>query len=236
MAAAAVAAAAAATDRPRRHLDSPSMLDALGTEASSCTRCALSQSRTQVVFGNGHPNADLMFVGEAPGFHEDQQGIPFVGQAGKLLDKLLARHRPDTRRRLRREHAQVPPARQPRPAAGGEAAVRAVAVQADRADQAEGRRHLGQLRDEAADRQGDRDHAHPRRAAAGGYGPATVTALPALPPGGSALHAGDVEGARGGLREAAGAAGAARSSRSRRSQSWWASPTLEPAAVQLGLF
>jgi DNA polymerase len=65
------------------------MLDALRTEASSCTRCALSQTRTQVVFGNGHPNADLMFVGEAPGFHEDQQGIPFVGQAGKLLDKLL---------------------------------------------------------------------------------------------------------------------------------------------------
>jgi DNA polymerase len=66
------------------------MLDALRTEASSCTRCALSQTRTQVVFGNGHPDADLMFVGEAPGFHEDQQGIPFVGQAGKLLDKLLA--------------------------------------------------------------------------------------------------------------------------------------------------
>jgi uracil-DNA glycosylase family 4 len=66
------------------------MLDALRTEASSCTRCVLSQTRTQVVFGNGHPNADLMFVGEAPGFHEDQQGIPFVGQAGKLLDRLLA--------------------------------------------------------------------------------------------------------------------------------------------------
>src|SRR3954451_3605977 len=65
------------------------MLDALRTEASSCTRCRLSQGRTQVVFGNGHPNADLMFVGEAPGFHEDQQGIPFVGQAGKLLDRLL---------------------------------------------------------------------------------------------------------------------------------------------------
>jgi DNA polymerase len=66
------------------------MLDALGTEASTCTLCRLSQTRTQVVFGNGHPDADLMFVGEAPGFHEDQQGIPFVGQAGKLLDKLLA--------------------------------------------------------------------------------------------------------------------------------------------------
>jgi uracil-DNA glycosylase len=65
------------------------MLDALRTEASTCTRCRLSQTRTQVVFGNGHPNADLMLVGEAPGFHEDQQGIPFVGQAGKLLDRLL---------------------------------------------------------------------------------------------------------------------------------------------------
>jgi uracil-DNA glycosylase len=65
-------------------------LDALATEASACTRCRLAETRTQVVFGNGHPNADLMFVGEAPGFHEDQQGLPFVGQAGKLLDKLLA--------------------------------------------------------------------------------------------------------------------------------------------------
>jgi uracil-DNA glycosylase family 4 len=65
------------------------MLDALRTEASACTRCRLHEGRTQVVFGNGNANADLMFVGEAPGFHEDQQGIPFVGQAGKLLDRLL---------------------------------------------------------------------------------------------------------------------------------------------------
>lgn len=57
---------------------------------ASCTKCALAQGRTQVVFGSGSPDADLMFVGEAPGFHEDQQGVPFVGQAGKLLDKLLA--------------------------------------------------------------------------------------------------------------------------------------------------
>jgi uracil-DNA glycosylase len=56
---------------------------------SACTKCALSAGRTQVVFGSGNPNAELMFVGEAPGFHEDQQGVPFVGQAGKLLDRLL---------------------------------------------------------------------------------------------------------------------------------------------------
>ena len=58
-------------------------------QVSGCTRCRLSQGRTQVVFGVGNPHADLMFVGEAPGFHEDKQGVPFVGQAGKLLDKLL---------------------------------------------------------------------------------------------------------------------------------------------------
>jgi uracil-DNA glycosylase family 4 len=58
--------------------------------AAGCTRCRLAQGRTQVVFGSGNSHADLMFVGEAPGFHEDRQGVPFVGQAGKLLDKLLA--------------------------------------------------------------------------------------------------------------------------------------------------
>jgi DNA polymerase len=65
-------------------------LEELQQEASGCTRCRLAEGRTQVVFGVGNPDADLMFVGEAPGFHEDKQGFPFVGQAGKLLDKLLA--------------------------------------------------------------------------------------------------------------------------------------------------
>jgi uracil-DNA glycosylase family 4 len=65
-------------------------LSAFGEQVAVCTRCRLSQGRTQVVFGVGSPDADLMFVGEAPGFHEDQQGIPFVGQAGQLLTKLLA--------------------------------------------------------------------------------------------------------------------------------------------------
>ncbi len=64
-------------------------LRAHAEDTAACTRCALAKGRTQVVFGSGSPNAELMFVGEAPGFHEDQQGIPFVGQAGQLLDKLL---------------------------------------------------------------------------------------------------------------------------------------------------
>ena len=71
-------------------LDGSQTLAAFAEEVSVCTRCRLSQGRTQVVFGSGNHDADLMFVGEAPGFHEDQQGIPFVGQAGKLLERLLA--------------------------------------------------------------------------------------------------------------------------------------------------
>jgi len=65
-------------------------LAVLQQEVAGCTKCRLSQGRTQAVFGSGSPEADLMFVGEAPGFHEDQQGLPFVGQAGKLLERLLA--------------------------------------------------------------------------------------------------------------------------------------------------
>ena len=65
-------------------------LVALYREASGCVRCPLHEGRTNVVFGNGNANADLMFVGEAPGHHEDLQGLPFVGRAGQLLDELLA--------------------------------------------------------------------------------------------------------------------------------------------------
>jgi uracil-DNA glycosylase len=58
-------------------------------EASQCRRCPLSATRTKVVFGAGNADADLMFVGEAPGAEEDRQGLPFVGRAGQLLSELL---------------------------------------------------------------------------------------------------------------------------------------------------
>jgi DNA polymerase len=58
-------------------------------EVLGCTRCPLSEDRTQVVPGSGDPAAEILFVGEAPGYHEDKHGVPFVGQAGKLLDELL---------------------------------------------------------------------------------------------------------------------------------------------------
>lgn len=66
-------------------------LQDLAKSLHNCQRCKLAKlGRTQVVFGVGNPHASIMFVGEAPGFHEDQQGEPFVGAAGKLLNDLLS--------------------------------------------------------------------------------------------------------------------------------------------------
>ena len=59
-------------------------------DATACTRCGLSETRTKVVFGDGNTEADLMIIGDAPGRHEDLQGKPFAGAAGNLLDNLLA--------------------------------------------------------------------------------------------------------------------------------------------------
>jgi len=66
----------------------PTLAD-LEKEARECVRCPLSRGRTNVVFGVGDPNADLMFVGEGPGEQEDLQGEPFVGKSGRLLDRLI---------------------------------------------------------------------------------------------------------------------------------------------------
>ena len=70
--------------------DQPAALAAFEEEISQCQKCSLGATRTKFVFGVGNPAADLVFVGEAPGFEEDRQGEPFVGRAGKLLDKILA--------------------------------------------------------------------------------------------------------------------------------------------------
>jgi DNA polymerase len=66
-------------------------LAALELEVSSCTNCGLCKGRTQTVFADGSANADLVFVGEAPGYYEDQQGTPFVGKAGKLLTDIITK-------------------------------------------------------------------------------------------------------------------------------------------------
>ncbi|HET9418834.1 MAG TPA: uracil-DNA glycosylase, partial [Chthoniobacterales bacterium] len=66
------------------------MLNALGARVAACTKCPhLVRTRTQTVFGVGNPNAELMFIGEAPGVEEDAQGEPFVGRAGQLLTRII---------------------------------------------------------------------------------------------------------------------------------------------------
>lgn len=64
-------------------------LEEAADEAASCVKCPLAAGRTQVVYGVGDPHAELLFIGEGPGFHEDKQGEPFVGAAGKLLNRML---------------------------------------------------------------------------------------------------------------------------------------------------
>ncbi|MDO8519429.1 MAG: uracil-DNA glycosylase family protein, partial [Deltaproteobacteria bacterium] len=68
----------------RGDLSKSAALEALRAELGNCQRCRLHKDRTHLVFGTGSPNADLMFVGEAPGADEDKQGEPFVGRAGQL--------------------------------------------------------------------------------------------------------------------------------------------------------
>jgi uracil-DNA glycosylase family 4 len=70
--------------------DKPAALKAIRADIGDCTRCRLHKGRTNLVFGVGNPNADLMFVGEGPGADEDAQGEPFVGRAGQLLNNMIS--------------------------------------------------------------------------------------------------------------------------------------------------
>ncbi len=70
--------------------DRAAALQAIRDDIGECTRCALHKGRNQLVFGDGDPNARLMFVGEGPGADEDAQGLPFVGRAGQLLNNMIA--------------------------------------------------------------------------------------------------------------------------------------------------
>src|SRR5215475_6381145 len=78
-----------AESAPGEVLSSPDTLDTIRADMGDCRRCKLAPSRTHIVFGSGNPNAELVFVGEAPGYDEDQQGLPFVGRAGQLLTKII---------------------------------------------------------------------------------------------------------------------------------------------------
>ena len=170
-------------------------LRAYADETATCDRCALAAVRTQVVFGSGDPDAELMLVGEAPGFHEDQQGEPFVGQAGQLLDRLLAGIGLERSQRLSREHDQVPASGKSRPASGGDRRLRAASLPSGRARPARGRRDARELRHQAPLREAARHHTRARTGARGDARHAAGAALPALPPGSSALHTVDADGA-----------------------------------------
>jgi uracil-DNA glycosylase family 4 len=74
----------------RESLKFTQQIKALELSAQVCVDCALHQTRTKTVFARGNPQAQLMVIGEAPGFHEDIQGLPFVGRAGLLLNKMLS--------------------------------------------------------------------------------------------------------------------------------------------------
>lgn len=86
---------ASAVPAPGAELDSTPVsacpsLEVLGAMVRDCRRCALAATRHNTVFGEGNPHAKLMFIGEGPGYDEDMQGRPFVGRAGKLLDRMIA--------------------------------------------------------------------------------------------------------------------------------------------------
>jgi hypothetical protein len=89
-------------------------LDEIRATLGDCQRCQLAGTRKSIVFGQGHPRARLMFVGEAPGADEDEQGLAFVGKAGQLLTRIIEAIGM-TRGRLHRERDQVSAAPEPQP-------------------------------------------------------------------------------------------------------------------------
>ena len=106
-------------ERAPRHPPTLARLPLLAAEVASCTKCVLHETRTQTVFARGNPlSATLCIVGEAPGADEDEQGLPFVGRAGQLLDKMIGAMGLDPAQgRLRLQHPQVPAAAESTPRA-----------------------------------------------------------------------------------------------------------------------
>ena len=183
-------------------------LDALREEVECCSGCVLGATRTKAVFGEGDPGADLMFVGEAPGYHEDQQGRPFVGQAGKLLEQLLASIG------MTREQVYIanvlksrpPNNRDPRPEEID--ACRPYLFRQIEIIKPKVICTLGNFATKLLTRRPHRHHQGARSSQ--GHGDRRAPALPVsdLPSRGGALHAGHADDAQRGLLAAAPAAGA----------------------------
>ena len=99
-------------------------IENLKHECESCMRCSLGRTRTNLVFGDGNPEADILFVGEGPGEQEDLKGLPFVGPAGQLLDVMLQLIG-------LLQHRQMSSAEEQRSFAGGTQFLRRVAAETD---------------------------------------------------------------------------------------------------------
>ena len=176
-----------------------------GARTARCARAVRNS-----VPGEGNPDADIMFIGEGPGFYEDQQGRPFVGASGKFLDELLRWHRPRPQDGVHRERREVPPAAEPRSAAGRDRRLREVSRCADRGDRAEGDRDARPPLD-AALLPRRVDQPHPRPAAPQGRPDRRAD----VSPGGGAAPGQPAPGDRSRLRASAGASCARRSAAKR---------------------
>ena len=171
--------------------------------ARACTRCAeLAATRTSVVFGAGNADADLMFVGEAPGRERGSPGAAVRRRGRQAARDAARRDRPQPRRGLHRERPQVPPARQPRPAARRDRELHALSGAPGRAGRAARDLHARELRDEAAARRPGRHHARARPPEVRTIGSHTIAAVPDLPPGRRAVHAAHARDAARGLPRA----------------------------------
>ena len=211
-------------------------LVALYREVRDCHKCPLAATRTNVVFGSGNADADLMFVGEAPGFHEDQQGKPFVGRGGQAARQAAGGDRAPARRRLHRERPQVPPAGQPRSRARGDRVLQAVPAQADRADRAARDLHARQLLHEAAHPPPGRHHARAREAAGAHGRRPEPDDLPDLPPGRRPAQHADARPACARTSRACRSCWPAARPQPERRKSPRASPRSRWPPTQLGLF
>ena len=135
-------------------------------EVAVCTRCRLHEGRTNAVPGEGTAATEVIFVGEGPGFNEDRQGRPFVGQAGALLERAARLRRLASRGGLHHQRREVPPAGEPRPGAGRDRRLRAVSDAAARGAGSGPGRHAGPLLDGSLQSRGP-DRAGSRHVPAG---------------------------------------------------------------------
>ena len=137
--------------------------EGIKTWIGDCQRCKLAGGRKTIVFGQGNPKAELMFVGEAPGADEDEQGLAFVGRAGQLLTDIIEKGMKMRRdRRVDRECHQVPAAAEPQPRARRDHGLPAVSRAPDRGHPAQGHRGPREVRGPVAPEDRGAHLAHPR--------------------------------------------------------------------------